>query len=455
MNKTNAEYSDLTSRPIGALLWQYALPAIIAMMTSSLYNIIDGIFIGQGVGADAITGLALTNPLMALSAAFGAMVGVGGATLMSVRLGQQDHKAARHILGNVVVLNIFTGLLLMVGALAFLEPILRAFGASDATLPYAADFLRIILMGNVITHLFYGLNAQLRSTHRPRLAMAATIGSVAINSVLAALFIFGLGWGIRGAALATVLAQASMLVWQLRLFSNANDLVHLSRRYLRPRWRIIRETITIGMPQLLLNSCAALVGIIITRSMASFGGDTAVGAFGIVGRLMMLVVFVVIGFNQGMQPIAGYNFGAGRNDRVIAVARMTIMAATLITTLGFIVTWIWAEPLVSIFAKDAPELIEASARGLRIAFGVFPFVGMQIVSSAFFQSIGIPGKSIFLSLTRQVIFLIPALLVLPRLWHDPVEGIWLAMPLSDAAASLLSAFLLWRQFKALQQPSTL
>ncbi|MCF0236535.1 MAG: polysaccharide biosynthesis C-terminal domain-containing protein, partial [Bacteroidaceae bacterium] len=331
----------------------------------------------------------------------------------------------------------------------------RAFGASDTTLPYAADFLRIILWGNIITQLFYGLNAQLRSTQRPRLAMNATIGSVVVNAALGALFIFGFGWGIRGAALATVLAQASMLMWQLYLFSNPADTVHLQRATLRPRWRIVREAITIGLPQLLLNACAALVGIIVMRSMARYGGDTAVGAFGIVSRLMMLIVFVVIGLNQGMQPIAGYNYGAGRYDRVKSVARLTIIAATCVTSLGALAAWTIPEILVAPFAKDAPHLIEASAHGLRIATAMFPFVGLQIVSSALFQSIGIPGKSIFLSLTRQVIFLIPGLLLIPHLWHDPMQGVWLAMPISDGAAAALSAWLVWKQMEELNKSEEL
>ena len=441
------QYTVLGEKPVGALLLQYALPAIIAMMASSLYNIVDGIFIGQGVGADAITGLALTNPLMAISAAFGAMVGVGGATLMSVRLGQQDYESARKILGNVVLLNILCGLLFQVGVYLFLDPILRSFGASNATLPYAREFMHIILLGNIFTHLFYGLNAQLRSTNRPRLAMYSTFGSVFINAAFCALFIFGFGWGISGAALATVLAQVSMLCWQIYLFSNKKDPIHLSLDILRPHWRIMRESILIGLPQFLVNSCTALVGIIITRSMAEYGGDTAVGAYGIIARLLTLIVFIVIGLNQGMQPIAGYNFGAQKMDRVARVVQYTIIAATCVTTLGFVVSQLFATTCVSAFAKDAPQLVERAATGLRIAMIMFPFVGMQIVSTAFFQSIGQPGKSIFLSLTRQMIFLIPCLLILPHFFDDPELGVWFSMPIADLVATLLSGLLLYRQIR--------
>ena len=445
------QYTVLGEKPVGALLLQYALPAIIAMMASSLYNIVDGIFIGQGVGADAITGLALTNPLMAISAAFGAMVGVGGATLMSVRLGQQDYESARKILGNVVLLNSLCGLLFQVGVYLFLDPILRSFGASDATLPYAREFMHIILLGNVFTHLFYGLNAQLRSTNRPRLAMYSTFGSVFINAAFCALFIFGFGWGISGAALATVLAQVSMLCWQIYLFSNKKDPIHLSLDILRPHWRIMRESILIGLPQFLVNSCTALVGIIITRSMAEYGGDTAVGAYGIIARLLTLIVFIVIGLNQGMQPIAGYNYGAQKYDRLLEVLKKAIIFATCITTTGCLACFIFATPLATLFAKDSPALIQQAAHTLRIMVATFPLVGIQIMSVAFFQSIGFSGKSIFLALTRQLIFLIPLILILPHIFSNPVNGVLFSLPAADTLAFLIAITLQAQQVRKLKK----
>ena len=442
--------NELGEKPVGRLLMQYAIPAIIAMTASSLYNIVDGIFIGQGVGEKAIMGLALTNPIMSLTAAFGAMVGVGAATLMSIRLGQKDYHTAQRILGNVLIMNVAMGLILGLVLQAFLTPILRFFGASDDTLPYAHDFMTVILAGNVVTHLYLGLNAMLRSTNRPKQAMYATFGTVIINILLAPLFIFVFGWGIRGAALATILAQCCMLVWQFRLFSDRSQFIHLQREQVRPDFRIMRDSMTIGLPQFLVNACACLLAVIVTRSMAEYGGDVAVGAFGITNRLLMLVVFVVIGLNQGMQPIAGYNFGARRYDRLESVVKLTILVATCITTLGFFVGTFFATPCVQIFAKDAPELIAESAHGLRIVVLMFPVIGMQIVSTAFFQSIGSPGKSIFLSLSRQMIFLLPALLLLPHFVESPTDGVWYAMPLSDALASVLSFILLVRQIRKLR-----
>ena len=445
------KFNELGEKPVGRLLLQYAVPAIIAMTAASLYSLIDGIFIGQGVGDKAIMGLALTAPIMSLTAAFGAMVGVGAATLMSIRLGQKDYASAGRILGNVILMNVAMGLLLGVVLQVFLDPILFFFGASQDTLPYAHDFMTVILTGNVVTHLYLGLNAMLRSTNRPKLAMYATFGSVGINALLAPLFIFVLGWGIRGAALATIVAQCCMLAWQLRLFSDKREFIHLRREILRPEPRIMRDSLTIGLPQFLINACSCLVAIIIPRSMASYGGDVYVGAFGITNRLLMFVVFVVVGLNQGMQPIAGYNFGAGRYDRLERVIRLTILVASCFTGLGFLVGMFLAEPCVAIFAKDAPDLIHEAAHGLRIVVLFFPVVGMQIVSTAFFQSIGSPGKSIFLSLSRQLIFLVPALLLLPHLFDTPTDGVWYAMPLADALASLLSFTLLVQQIRKMRR----
>lgn len=447
------KFNELGEKPVGRLLMNYAIPAIVAMTASSVYNIVDGIFIGQGVGKEAIMGLALTGPVMSLTAAFGAMVGVGASTLMSVRLGQKDYKTAQHILGNVVIMNVIMGLALGLTLQVFLTPILRFFGASDATLPHAHAFMTVILSGNVVTHLYLGLNALLRSTNRPMKAMYATFGTVGLNCVFAPLFIFVFGWGIRGAAAATVLAQSCMLVWQLRLFSNRNDFIHFRRDTMHLQRRIVGESLLIGLPPFLINLCACLVAVIVTRSMTQYGGDVAVGAFGISNRLVLFVVMVVIGLNQGMQPIAGYNYGARKYDRLISVLKKAIFFATIITTTGFLVGTFFARPCVTLFAKDAPELIDEAARGLRLVVTLFPVIGMQIVSTAFFQSIGMPGKSIFLSLTRQLLFLLPALLILPHLFEDKVMGVWCAMPLSDAVAALVAAVMLTTQVRKFRRQS--
>ena len=441
------QFNVLAEKPVGKLLIQYAIPAIVAMAASSVYNIIDGIFIGQGVGPEAIMGLALTSPIMSLTAAFGAMVGVGAATLMSVKLGQKDYGTAQKILGNVVIMNLTMGILLGLVLLCFIDPILRFFGASDVTLPYARSFMTIILAGNVVTHLYLGLNAMLRSTNRPQKAMFATFGTVILNCVFCPIFIFVLGWGIRGAATATIMAQLVMLMWQLRLFSNTNDLIHLNRSYIRWNGKIVSESLLVGLPQFLINLCACLVAAMMTRSLTTYGGDVAVGAFGICNRLILFIVMVVIGLNQGMQPIAGYNFGAQRFDRVTGVLRRALAVGTCITMIGFVIGVFFPTPFVTVFAKDSPELINMASHALSCMVMMFPIVGIQIVSTAFFQSIGYAAKSIFLSLTRQLIFLVPAIFILPHVFSDPLEGLWHAAPVADGLASVLAITLLLLQLK--------
>lgn len=445
-SKTN-QFNVLAEKPVGSLLMQYAIPAIVAMAASSVYNIIDGIFIGQGVGAEAIMGLALTGPLMSLTAAFGAMVGVGAATLMSVKLGQKDYGTAQKILGNVVIMNLTLGIVLGLLLLVFINPILRFFGASDITLPYARNFMSIILVGNVVTHMYLGLNALLRSTNRPQKAMCATIGTVVLNCILAPIFIFVLGWGIRGAATATIMAQMIMLTWQLRLFSNKDELIHLNRSIIKLDVKIVKESLLVGLPQFLINLCACLVAAMMTRSLTTYGGDMAVGAFGICNRFILFIVMVVIGLNQGMQPIAGYNFGARRYDRVLGVLNKALIFGSIITLTGFVIGVFFPTPFVSVFAKDSPQLIKLSAHALSCMVMMFPIVGIQIVSTAFFQSIGYAPKSIFLSLTRQLIFLVPAIFILPHLYADPLEGLWHAAPVADGLASVLAITLLVLQVK--------
>ena len=450
MSQTD-KYKVLGSAPVGRLLMQYAIPAIVAMVASSLYNIIDGIFIGQGVGPEAIMGLALTAPVMSLTAAFGAMVGVGASTLMSVRLGQEDYATAKKILGNTIVLNIAMGVILGALLLIFLDPVLRFFGASDITLKPAHDFMVIILAGNVVTHLYLGLNGLLRSTNRPKLAMYATFGTVILNCLLAPLFIFVCHWGIRGAAFATIIAQTIMLLWQFRLFSKPGELIRIESRSLRhPSWRIMRESLVIGMPNFLVNACGCVIAILFVRTLSELGGDVAVGAYGIINRINFFIIMSVIGLNQGMMPIAGYNYGARKFDRLLRVLWLAMGAATVITTLGFIICVPFAEWVVAPFAKNAPDLIAMSAHGMRIFEMLFPVVGMQIVSTAFFQCIGFPGKSIFLSLTRQLLFLIPALVLLPKIVTPAIEGVWFSIPVADALATITSVGMLILEVKKIK-----
>ncbi len=433
---------------IGKLLMQYAVPAIIAMTASSLYNMVDSIFIGNGVGTMAISGLALTFPLMNLAAAFGSLVGVGAATLISVKLGQKDYDTAQRVLGNVLVLNILLGVGFTLVVLPFLDPILYFFGGSDQTVGYARDYMEIILLGNAVTHIYLGLNAVLRSAGHPQKAMYATIGTVVINTLLDPLFIYGFEWGIRGAAIATITAQIIALMWQFRLFSNKEELLHFHKGIFRLKRKIVFDSLAIGLSPFLMNMAACFIVIVVNQGLKKYGGDLAIGAFGIVNRLVFIIVMIVMGFNQGMQPIAGYNYGARQYQRVNKVLKLTIIYATAVTTFGFLVGMLIPELTVSIFTNDA-ELTALSARGLRITVIFFPIIGFQMVTSNFFQSIGMAGKAIFLSLSRQLLILLPCLLILPRFFGE--WGVWYSMPVSDILASLIAATMLVSQFRKFKE----
>jgi putative MATE family efflux protein len=426
------------------LLLQYAIPSVIAMTAASLYNITDSIFIGQGVGALAISGLAITFPLMNLAAAFGSLVGVGAAALMSLRLGQKDYSTANNILGNVLVLNLILGLSYTVIVLLFLNRILLFFGASSETLPYARDFMTIITIGNVVTFMYFGLNALMRATGNPKRSMYVTIFSVIINVILAPLFIFGFKWGIRGAALATVIAQTSMMLWQVSYFRNKGNYIHFQKGTFRLKRKIAIDAMSIGMAPFLMNVAGCVIVIIINQSLIKHGGDLAVGAFGIINRIAALFVMVVFGLNQGMQPIAGYNFGAKQFERVNKVLKLTILLATGVMTVGFLISELFPHAVASVFTKDQ-DLINIAASGLRILMTFFPIVGFQMVASTFFQSIGMPGKAIFMSLTRQVLFLLPCLLILPSFFG--IKGVWYSMPAADLLASIIAAYLLISQYR--------
>lgn len=437
----------LGTERIGKLLMQYAIPAIIAMTASSLYNMVDSIFIGHGVGALAISGLALTFPLMNLAAAFGSLVGVGASTLISVKLGQKDYDTAQRVLGNVLVLNVIIGLLFTVVTLIFLDPILYFFGGSDATVGYARDYMVVILLGNIITHIYLGLNAVLRSAGHPQKAMYATIATVLVNTLLDPLFIYVFDWGIQGAAIATITAQVLALIWQFKLFSNKNELLHFHKGIYRLKKKIVYDSLAIGMSPFLMNLAACFIVILINQGLQKYGGDLAIGAFGIVNRLVFIVVMIVMGLNQGMQPIAGYNYGAQQYLRVRKVLIVTIVAATFVTTFGFLVGMLMPELAVSIFTTDE-ELIRLAAKGLCITVVFFPIIGFQMVTSNFFQSIGMASKAIFLSISRQVLILIPCLLILPRYYGQ--FGVWVSMPVSDITASLIAGSMLIWQMKKLK-----
>lgn len=408
---------------------------------------VDSIFIGQGVGPMAISGLALTFPFMNLAVAFGAGVGVGASSCISVKLGQKDYKTAQQVLGNTVTLNLIIGIAFSIVSLLFLDPILYFFGASEQTLPYARDYMVIILLGNVFSHMYFGMNGVLRAAGKPRQAMYATIFTVVLNTILDPIFIYPMNLGIQGAAYATILSQVLALVWQMRIFSNKNELLHLSRGIYRLKKSIVENILAIGLSPFSMNVCACIVVIFINKGLLQYSGDLAVGAYGIANKVCFIFVMVNMGLNQGMQPIAGYNYGAMKFDRLMQVLKLAVIAGTCITTCGFLVAEFIPGPCARLFTTD-PELIRLSVNGMRIMMAAFVLVGSQMVITNFFQSIGKAKISMFLSLSRQMIFLLPMLLLLPLFLG--VDGIWWAMPISDTIAEIVAVVMMMtymRKFK--------
>ncbi len=427
--------TELGTEKISRLLKQYAFPAIIAMTASSLYNMVDAIFIGHGVGPYAISGLALTFPFMNMAASFGTLVGVGASTLASMLLGRKDYTMAQKVLGNVVILNMITGIAFTVLALLFLDPILWFFGASENTISYARDYMEIILLGNVITHVYYGLNSLLRSSGHPKTAMTATIVTVILNAVLDPLFIFVLDMGIRGAAIATILAQTVSLIWVVRIFTDKSNVIHFRKGIFRLDRKIVKDSLAIGMAPFLMNFVSCFIIIFINARLKEYGGDLAIGAYGIVNRIVFVFIMVVMGLTQGMQPIAGYNFGARQMSRVLEVLKKTMLYASVVMTSGFIVCELFSRSVVQIFTTDE-LLMEYSAKGLRTVVIMFPIVSLSMVIGNFFQSIGKAKVSIFISLSRQLIFLLPCLWILP-LFFD-IHGVWYSFAVSDFLSSIVS-----------------
>lgn len=458
MTNTKSTPTELGTEPIPQLLFKYAVPAIISMVVASLYNIIDSIFIGHipNDGPRCITALAIAFPLMNLSAAFGSLVGAGGSTLVSIKLGQKDYSSANKVLGNVTTLNVIIGLVIMALGLFYLDKILVLFGASDETIAPARDFMTVLLIGNVLTHLFFGLNHVMRSSGNPRKAMFTTILTVVLNIILAPIFIYQFEWGIKGAALATITSQTISLVVICHHFYSGKDVLTFSLPDFKLQKQIVKNIFAIGIAPFTLNACACLVTMMLNNTLYKYGGDNAIGAYGICNRVTMVAAQVVFGFNQAMQPIAGYNFGAQLVDRVDKVLKMTVLCASCVMVVMWLSCEIFADNIVSIFVNqdesNARALMEAASHGLRIVVIMMPIVGFQMVVANFFQSIGRAPVSLFMSSTRQLLYLIPLVWLLPQKFG--LDGVWMAMPVSDTLSAITAAIVLKLQYKkSLMLPS--
>lgn len=441
-SRPNSDPTILGTRSIGRLLVQYSVPAVIASVVTSLYNIIDSIFIGRGVGAMAIAGLAITFPLMNLVIAFCMLIAVGGATITSIFMGQKNIARASEVINNVLTLCLVHSLIFGGLTLIFLDPILLFFGATAETLPYAREFMQVILAGTPIAYVFIGLNNLMRATGYPAKAMVSALLSVGVNIALCPVFIFVLGWGIRGAALATVCGQLAAFTWVLCHFMSKNSYIHFRRERSWLSGAIVRRIYAIGMSPFLMNVCACVVVVFLNRALldcAGTDGNLAVGAYGIINRTTMFFVMIVFGVTQGMQPILGFNYGAGKWERVKQTLRKGIFIGVCITTTGWVVTELFPDTISGFFTVDR-QLVDIARNGFRVYFICFPVVGCQIIITNFFQSIGKPKLSIFLSLTRQLLFLIPFLLILPAFFG--IDGVWASMAASDFLAFVVAVITL-------------
>lgn len=451
MAEVSSAPTELGTKSIGTLLRMYAVPGIIAQTAASLYNMVDSIFIGHipGVGAAAISGLAVTFPLMNLSIALGTLVGIGGMTMISILLGQKNYDSARQVLSNVLTLNIIIGVLFTALVLPFLEPILRFFGASDVTLPFAYDYMLIILLGNVFTHLLHGFNGIIRCSGHPKTAMGLTLFTVISNAILDPVLIFGFDMGIRGAALATIVCQIIALIYTFRFLTDKKRFLHFRRPVFQLKWRIARQSLAIGTGPFLMNAAACIVALFINQQLRRYGGDDAIGAYGIVNRFTMLFVMICMGFNQGLQPIAGYNYGARQYRRVKEIFILTAKWELLITTLCFLISEFFPELAVGLFVDmNDPanaNLAQLAPKGLRIMNAGFALIGFGIVTSNFFQCLGMVKTSIFLSLSRQLLFLLPLIYSLPLMFGS--AGVWASFPIADTVSVIVAVFFIVRLFR--------
>ena len=439
---------QLGEENIGKLLMKFSIPAIVGMLVNALYNVVDRIFIGRGVGKLALSGVTVTFPIANIILAFGMLVGIGTAALISIKLGQQKKEEAEHILGNAFTLIIIISLIVTVMGLIFLEPMLIKFGASSETLPYAKEYIRIILIGVIFQNIGFGLNNTIRSEGNPRVAMITMLIGGILNTILDPLFIFVFHMGTKGAAIATVISQAVNTIWVLAYFFGGRSALKIRYKNLKLDFKVVMSIFAIGMSPFSMQIAASIVTIISNRSLVKYGGDLALGAMGIIMSIAMMVLMPIFGINQGSQPIIGYNYGAKKYDRVKHTLKLAILAATIITTTGFILIQLFPRQLISIFNKD-PELINIGIRGIRTYLFMIPVIGFQIISSNYFQAIGKAKISIFLGLSRQVIILIPLLFILPRFFG--LNGVWVSGPSSDLIASILTAIFLFVEIRHLNK----
>lgn len=423
------------------LLLEFSIPAIVGMLVQALYNVVDRIFVGNGVGPLGLAGLTVVFPVMLVQMAFSMLIGLGATALISIRLGEGRQEEAEQIMSNAFGMLVLLSLVLTVSGLVFLGPLIRLLGASEAVLPYSRDYLSIILYGGVFQAIGFGLNHMIRAQGNPRTAMATMLIGAITNTILDPVFIFVFGWGIKGAAFATIISQIISATWVVAFFLRGKGQLHLDlRNSYKIRWSVVLQIISIGFAPFAMQLAASLLNLILNQSLAFYGGDLAISAMGIVFSVNTLFMMPIFGINQGSQPIIGFNYGAKKYGRVKETLFYAIAGATSIVTLGFLATRFMPVQLVSLFGRHDAELMSLGARAMKTVMMMFPIIGLQIVGANYFQAVGKPKKAAFLSLSRQVLLLIPMLLVLPRIWG--LTGVFLAFPVSDIGSTIITTMLL-------------
>ncbi|KAB3534003.1 MATE family efflux transporter [Alkaliphilus pronyensis] len=444
----NKHSKILGSEGIGKLLLRLSAPAVAGMMVQALYNLVDTIFVGRGVGTMAIAGLAIAFPLQMLGLAIAQAIGIGGASIISRSLGSGDTEKAEKAMGNIFSLIIVISLVLTILGLAFIEPILMVFGATDSILPYAMEYMRVILLGTVLFTFAVASNSVLRAEGNAKMAMYTMLISAGLNIILDPIFIFVFNMGIRGAAIATVLAQATTAVYLVIYFMTGKSTLKFKMKNLKPDIKIILETFAIGSSAFARQAAGSIMAIILNNSLAFYGGDITIAAFGVINRLLMFTFMPLFGIVQGMQPIVGYNYGAKKLSRVKATIKLSIVITTLLATIGFLMLMVFPRFFMEIFSDDT-ELIELSIGAVRIIVLGVPFIGLQVVGASMFQSIGKALPSLILSMSRQILFLIPLVLTLP-IYFD-LLGIWLAFPLADVLSTVVTMVFMSKELKIISK----
>lgn len=433
---------------ISKLLLKFSIPAIVGMLVNALYNVVDMIFIGKGVGPLGIAGVRIGFPIIVVNMAFSMLYGIGANSLVSIRLGEKKKDEAELIMANAMVIMLITAAILSIIGLILLVPLLKLFGASEAVLPYAQDYLSIILYGAIFQVIGMGMNNFIRGEGNPKMAMVTMLIGAVLNTILDPIFIFVFNWGIKGAAYATILSMAVSSSWVLHYFLFGNSLLKVKKSNLKIRFNIIKNITAIGLAPFSMQLAGSVLVILMNNNLTRYGGDIAVSGMAIINNVAMMFMMTVFGINQGAQPIIGFNYGAKKYDRVKKTLKIAIVAATTVVTIGFLLTRLFPEQIVGIFTDDL-SLIKFGASGLKRFLIFMPIIGFQVVSSAYFQAVGKPKHSMFLSLSRQVLILIPLVMVLPKFMG--LDGLLTAGPVADLTSSILTAIFLGRELQSLDK----